>query len=90
MVILVNPFLLKTLVKGCGVKYLRVVNPYDIKGMVQEVEKAYQYTQQRDGGMAVLIARYRLHHFIKRAAQGAIPSRWKFAIRLHPKRVFHR
>ena len=49
---------LEDLVKGCGVKYLRVVNPYDIKGMVQEVEKAYQYTQQRDGGMAVLIARY--------------------------------
>jgi indolepyruvate ferredoxin oxidoreductase alpha subunit len=49
---------LEELVKGCGVKYLRVVNPYDIKGMIQETEKAYQYTQQRDGGMAVLIARY--------------------------------
>ncbi len=49
---------LEDLVKGCGVKYLRVVNPYDIKGMIQETEKAYQYTQQRDGGMAVLIARY--------------------------------
>jgi indolepyruvate ferredoxin oxidoreductase alpha subunit len=49
---------LEDLVKGCGVKYLRVVNPYDIKGMIQEVEKAYKYTRQRDGGMAVLIARY--------------------------------
>jgi indolepyruvate ferredoxin oxidoreductase alpha subunit len=49
---------LEDLVKGCGVKYLRVVNPYNIKEMVREVEKAYKYTQQRDGGMAVLIARY--------------------------------
>jgi indolepyruvate ferredoxin oxidoreductase alpha subunit len=49
---------LEELVKGCGVKYLRVVNPYHIKGMIQEVEKAYKYTQQREGGMAVLIARY--------------------------------
>jgi indolepyruvate ferredoxin oxidoreductase alpha subunit len=49
---------LEELVKGCGVKYIRVVNPYDLKGMIQEVEKAYKYTQQRDGGMAVLIARY--------------------------------
>ncbi len=49
---------LEELVKGCGVKYLRIINPYDIKGMVQEVEKAYKYTQQQDGGMAVIIARY--------------------------------
>ncbi|HUL30069.1 MAG TPA: indolepyruvate ferredoxin oxidoreductase subunit alpha [Thermodesulfobacteriota bacterium] len=49
---------LEDLVKGCGVKYSRVVNPYDIKGMIQEVEKANRYTRQRDGGMAVLIARY--------------------------------
>ncbi len=53
-----KPLSLEDLAKGCGVKYLRVVNPYDIKGMIEEVEKAYQYTQQRDGGMAVLIARY--------------------------------
>jgi indolepyruvate ferredoxin oxidoreductase alpha subunit len=49
---------LEELAKGCGVQYIRVVNPYDIKGMIQEVEKAYKYTQQREGGMAVLIARY--------------------------------
>jgi len=53
-----KPLSLEELAKGCGVKYIRVVNPYDLKGMIQEVEKAYKYTQQRDGGMAVLIARY--------------------------------
>ncbi len=49
---------IEELVKGCGVKYIRVVNPYDINGMIKETQKAYKYTQQRDGGMAVLIARY--------------------------------
>ena len=49
---------LEELVKGCGVEYIRVVNPYDIEGMIREVQKAYKYTQQRDGGMTVLIARY--------------------------------
>jgi len=53
-----TPLSIEGLVKGCGVKYLRVVNPYDIKGMIREVRKAYQYTRQPDGGMAVLIARY--------------------------------
>jgi len=53
-----KPLSLEELVRGCGVKYLRVINPYDIEGMIQEVEKAYKYTQQRDGGMAVLVARY--------------------------------
>lgn len=49
---------IEELVKGCGVKYLKVVNPYDIKGLIKETEKAYQYTLKPDGGMAVLIARY--------------------------------
>jgi indolepyruvate ferredoxin oxidoreductase alpha subunit len=49
---------IEELVKGCGVKYLKVLNPYDLKGMIREVKKAYQYTRQPEGGMAVLIARY--------------------------------
>ncbi len=49
---------IEDLVKGCGVRYLKVVNPYDIKGLIRETEKAYQYTLKPDGGMAVLIARY--------------------------------
>lgn len=53
-----NTLSIEELVKGCGVKYIRIVNPYDIKGMIREAQKAYKYTQQRDGGMAVLIARY--------------------------------
>lgn len=49
---------IEELVKGCGVKYLRVVNPYDIKGMIREVKRARQYTQQPGGGMAVIISRH--------------------------------
>ncbi|OGP74243.1 MAG: hypothetical protein A2V86_00270 [Deltaproteobacteria bacterium RBG_16_49_23] len=49
---------IEELVKGCGVQYLRVVNPYDIKGLIREAEKAYQYTLQPEGGMAVIITRY--------------------------------
>ena len=49
---------IEELVKGCGVKYIRVLNPYDIKGMIRETRKAYKYTRQPDGGMAVMIARY--------------------------------
>ncbi len=49
---------LEELVKGCGVKYIRVVNPYDIQGMIREAKKAYKFTKQPDGGMAVLISRY--------------------------------
>jgi indolepyruvate ferredoxin oxidoreductase alpha subunit len=49
---------IEELVKGCGVQYIRVLNPYDIKGMIREVSKAYEYTKKPDGGMAVLIARY--------------------------------
>jgi indolepyruvate ferredoxin oxidoreductase alpha subunit len=49
---------IEELVKGCGVKYIRVLNPYDIKGMIREVSKAYEYSKKPDGGMAVLIARY--------------------------------
>jgi len=53
-----KPLSIEELVKGCGVKYLKVLNPYDIKGLIREAEKAYQYTLRPDGGMAVLITRY--------------------------------
>jgi len=49
---------LEKLVQGCGVKYLKVINPYDIKAMIREVRKAYQHTRKPEGGMAVIIARY--------------------------------
>jgi indolepyruvate ferredoxin oxidoreductase, alpha subunit len=52
------PLSIEELVKGCGVKYLRIVNPYDLDAIIRETEKAHQHTLQRDGGMAVVIARH--------------------------------
>src|SRR5512139_2660592 len=53
-----KPLSLEELVQGCGVKYLKVIDPYDIKAMIREVRKAYQHTRKPEGGMAVIIARY--------------------------------
>ncbi|MGQ9508697.1 MAG: FAD-dependent oxidoreductase [Thermodesulfobacteriota bacterium] len=53
-----RPLSIEELVKGCGVHYVQVVNPYDIKGMIRELRKAYRYTKTPEGGVAVLIARY--------------------------------
>jgi len=49
---------LEGLVKGCGVSYLKATNPYDIKGFMRELRRAVKYTQEPDGGIAVLISRY--------------------------------
>ncbi len=53
-----RPLSIEELVRGCGVKYVRVVNPYNIKDMILELRKAHKYTRIPEGGMAVLIARY--------------------------------
>lgn len=53
-----NALSIEELVRGCGVKYLRVVNPYDIKGFIRELKKAYEYTKIPNGGVAVIISRY--------------------------------
>lgn len=49
---------LEELVRGCGVEYLKVVNPYDMEAMAREVKRAREYTRPPEGGVAVLIARY--------------------------------
>jgi indolepyruvate ferredoxin oxidoreductase, alpha subunit len=49
---------LEELVRGCGVKYLRIVNPYRIDELIREAKKARHYTKQAEGGIAVLISRY--------------------------------
>jgi indolepyruvate ferredoxin oxidoreductase alpha subunit len=49
---------LEDAVRGCGVEYLKVVDPYAVKTMIAEVREAVKYTQREDGGVAVLIARF--------------------------------
>jgi indolepyruvate ferredoxin oxidoreductase alpha subunit len=49
---------LEGLVKGCGVKYLKVINPYEIKGLMRELRAAVKYTRDPNGGVAVIISRH--------------------------------
>jgi len=48
---------LEALVRGCGVRWLRVVDPYEIGEMIALVKEAQEYTRRPDGGVAVIIAR---------------------------------
>lgn len=49
---------LEDAVRGCGVTYLKIVNPYHVEDMIQEIKNAVKYTQSDAGGVAVLIARF--------------------------------
>ncbi|OQY50365.1 MAG: hypothetical protein B6230_06410, partial [Desulfobacteraceae bacterium 4572_89] len=53
-----NPISLETIVKGCGVDYIKVLDPYDTKNMIQEVKDAYAHVNDPDGGIAVIISRH--------------------------------
>ena len=49
---------LERIVSGCGVDYIEVVDPYDIKEMTASLKKASSYTEEPEGGIAVIIARH--------------------------------
>ncbi len=49
---------LEDLVKGCGIHWLRTVDPYDVKSLTSLLKEARKYTQKKDGGIAVIIARH--------------------------------
>jgi indolepyruvate ferredoxin oxidoreductase alpha subunit len=49
---------LETIVKGCGIEYLKVVDPFDTKNMIQTVKDAAKYVNDPDGGIAVIISRH--------------------------------
>jgi len=49
---------LERVVAGCGVEFLEVVDPYDIKEMTALLKRANDYVQRPDGGIAVVIARH--------------------------------
>ena len=53
-----NSISLETIVKGCGVEYLKVVDPYDTKAMIKMVKDAAEYAYGENGGIAVIIARH--------------------------------
>ncbi len=49
---------LEQAVKGCGVKFMEVVDPYEIDGLRKAMKKATDYVQSPDGGIAVIISRH--------------------------------
>jgi len=49
---------IRELIKGCGVKWIKTIDPYDIKNLVKLLKEAKKYTQRKDGGIAAIIARH--------------------------------
>ncbi len=49
---------LEELVRGCGIHWLRTIDPYDVKGLLSLLKEAREYTQGENGGIAVIVARH--------------------------------
>jgi indolepyruvate ferredoxin oxidoreductase, alpha subunit len=49
---------LERVVAGCGVDFIEVVDPYDLEAMGNVLKRAISYTEEPEGGIAVVIARH--------------------------------
>jgi indolepyruvate ferredoxin oxidoreductase alpha subunit len=49
---------LEELVKGCGIKWIRTIDPYEVNNLIKLLKEARKYTQKSDGGISVIIARH--------------------------------
>jgi len=49
---------LERLISGCGIDFIEVLDPYEIKDLGKTLKKAFAYTKDPDGGIAVVIARH--------------------------------
>ena len=68
---------LEKVVAGCGVDFIEVIDPYDLKGMGGLIKKASEYVNAPDGGIAVIIAR---HPCVIAYRQEAIPNKVKVTV----------
>jgi len=68
---------LEKVVAGCGIDFIEVIDPYDLKGMGRLIKKAAQYVNEPEGGIAVIIAR---HPCVIAYREEAIPKRVKVTI----------
>jgi indolepyruvate ferredoxin oxidoreductase alpha subunit len=50
--------LLEDLIRGCGVKWIRSVDPYRVKELIGLLKEARKFSQRRRGGIAVIIAKH--------------------------------
>ena len=53
-----NAIPLEKVVAGCGVDFVEVIDPYDIKATTKLIKKANEYVNDPNGGIAVIIARH--------------------------------
>jgi indolepyruvate ferredoxin oxidoreductase alpha subunit len=49
---------LERAISGCGVDFLEVHDPYDVKGFIKLVKRAHAHAYSPEGGVAVIIARH--------------------------------
>jgi indolepyruvate ferredoxin oxidoreductase alpha subunit len=49
---------IEKLAKGCGVDFIRVVDPYDIPLLIQMLREADHYAREKQKGVAVIISRH--------------------------------
>ena len=49
---------LERVLVGCGVDFLEIHDPYDMKGLIRLLKKAYDYALSPEGGVAVVISRH--------------------------------
>jgi len=49
---------LEELIKGCGVRWIKTIDPYDVENLIKLLKEARKYTQKPEGGVAVIVARH--------------------------------
>ena len=49
---------LERIISGCGIEFIEVIEPYDTPNLRKLLKKAFAYTKDPDGGIAVIIARH--------------------------------
>jgi indolepyruvate ferredoxin oxidoreductase alpha subunit len=53
-----NALPLERVIRGCGIDWLRTVDPYDVDGLTALLKDAQAHTHDESGGIAVIIARH--------------------------------
>lgn len=49
---------LEEVVKGCGIRWLKTIDPYDVQGLISLLKEAREHTRKEEGGIAVIVARH--------------------------------
>ena len=53
-----NALNLEKLIEGCGITFLKVIDPYDVPGFIALLKDADAFTRSDEGSIAVIIARH--------------------------------